>query len=150
MVIEVLGPRTEAILRLLTSVGEMHAEDADAVADAARTIGLQERAEAWARLLEGSSAEERTRALQAARIVRQRALAVRQRGTRRDEAFWIAASDAALALAATGVDDEPARRLLLSPMASRVPWLAGRGSRARIPRQRDGHRQGNGEDATRG
>lgn len=152
MVIEVFGPRTDAVLRLLTSIGELRAEDADVVAAAARSIELRQRAEAWAQVLQGGSAEDRTRALQAVRIVRQRALAVRQRGSRRDEAFWVAASDAALALAMDGVDVdvEPAHRLLLSAMASRVSWLAEGPTVTRIPVQRNGHRQGERGDATKG
>lgn len=147
MVVEVLGPRTDAILRLLTSIGELRAEDVDVVAAAARGIDLQQRAEAWAEILQGQGAEERSRALQAVRIVRQRALAVRQSRRPRDEAFWVAASDAALVVATSGRDDEPVRRLLLAPMASRVPWLAKENGVARIPRQRDRSRPGQRGDA---
>lgn len=140
----IFGARTPWVLRLIGELSDLSAEDADTVAEAWRRTPATERAAAWAVMQDERDAEERSHSEYAALVARRRALSVSRMHGRPEPGFSSAAWDAAVAVAAVGQDADPASyEVLVSPLATRLPWLwrAGPASseqppRAGIPTQR--------------
>lgn len=141
--IDIFGPETPRLLRLMSEISDLNADDVDAVARAWRGTSLEERAAAWSMIQTMASPEERIAIQHAALLARHRALNVSQQSGRRDWAFWSAAWDAAGAVAADGgLGDEWSYEVLVSALASKLPWLSQRGSATEIPRQRGSVQRG--------
>jgi hypothetical protein len=135
--IDIFGPQTPRLLRLITEICDVRPEDLDVVAEAWRRTSVEDRASAWAAIQQRADAEKRIAIQNAALVARHQALIVSQARGQRDSAFWSAAWDAAGALASTWQDGgDSAYRVLVSPMATTLPWLLEGEHAPDIPLQR--------------
>lgn len=141
--IDIFGPQTPRLLRLITEICDVRSVDVDVVADAWRRTSIEERASAWAAIQQGADAETRIAIQNAALVARHQALIVSRARGQRDSAFWSAAWDAAGALASTWQDGgEGAYRVLVSPMATTLRWLLEGEHAPEIPQQRGTEERG--------
>lgn len=141
--IDIFGPQTQRLLRLITDLSDLRAEDVQAVADAWRRISSEERAAAWAAIQHGTDTEKRIAIHNAALVARHQALIVAQSRGLREAAFSSAAWDAAAALAAAPKPaDERMYWVLTSPMAISLPWLLEGEKRPAVPQQRSAIERG--------
>jgi hypothetical protein len=141
-VIDIFGPQTPGLLRLMTDLSDLEPENVHAVARAWRHTSVEERASAWAAIQHGAAAAERIAIQNAALVARHQALIVARSRGERDSAFWSAAWDAAGALAARRNGVERPYRVLVGPLATRLPWLLEGERASGIPRQRAGAERG--------
>lgn len=107
----VLGPNTRGVLHLISHLRRLDAERIDAVA------------EAWKRRSARARARARAAVAHAA-LARDAAMTVASRHDRADWAFWVAAWDAAMAVAMGGMLTDRDYQELVGPLASVMPWLA--------------------------
>jgi hypothetical protein len=122
--IDIFGPQTPRLFRLLTEMSELRPQDVDAISDAWRRTSAEQRARAWTAIHQAVDPEERIAIQNAALVARHLALAVSREKGLRDSAFWSAAWDAAGALAAAGRNvNDRAYPVLVSAMASAFTWL---------------------------
>jgi hypothetical protein len=125
--IDIFGPDTLRLLRLLDEVRHLSAEDVEAVARAWRRSEPEDRARAWARIHQSATATERIAILNGALLARWNAISRPQPAGRRSQALGSAAWDAGGAVVAAGQHgDMPAYLTLVAPMASRLTWLKHR------------------------
>lgn len=135
--IDIFGPQTPRLLRLICDIGEVAPEDVDMVAKAWRGTSARERAAAWSTIHHGADAQKRIAIQNAALVARHQALIASTSRGERDSAFWSAAWDAAGALASTWQDGgDRAYRVLVAPMATTLSWLLEGEQAPEIPRQR--------------
>jgi hypothetical protein len=145
----IFGPHTSQVVKFVTDLRQLSAEQIAAVTRAWREGSDTDRAEAWAQLYRAASKQERYSILAAASVARKEAMDVAQVLHRADWAFWAAAWDAAAAIAAEerigGHYD-----VLIAPVVAVMPSLAqGRGS-VQVPAQRAGRQaepEGAGQDS---
>lgn len=141
--IDIFGPQTGRLLRLISELSDLRAEDVEAVARAWSSTPVQERASAWAAIQQSTDARKRIAIQNAALMARHQALIVAQARGLRETGFWSAAWDAAGAVAAAPVNGEArAYRVLTSPMAVTLPWLSEADEASGIPQQRNGTERG--------
>lgn len=139
--IDIFGPETPRLLRLMTELSDLRPENVNAVAEAWRSASDEERAAAWATLQHGADAAKRITIQNAALVARHQALIVARSRGHGDSAFWSAAWDAAGALAgARRNGDERAYRVLVHPMATTLHWLLDGEQGPGIPLQRGAER----------
>lgn len=124
--IEIFGPNTVTVVRLIAQILELEADDIDQVATAWRASPAEDRAAAWNAVRHAATLQEAEAIRNAAAVARHQALTTALARDRHDWAFWSAASDAAGALAADwAAVDVRAYRVLVSPMATTLEWLLG-------------------------
>jgi len=119
--IDIFGPETPCLMRLLADISVMTQNDVDAVAGAWSKASGDERAVAWAAVERRADDDKRLEIHHAARVARQHALTVTRSRGRRETAFAAAAWDAAGAVSSGAADW--AYHLLCAPMATRLTWL---------------------------
>lgn len=135
--IDIFGPQTPRLLRLICDISDVGSEDVDMVAKAWRETPTQERAAAWSAIQHGADAQKRIAIQNAALVARHQALIVARSRGERDSAFWSAAWDAAGALASTWQDGgDRAYRVLVAPLATTLSWLLEGEQAPEIPVQR--------------
>lgn len=135
--IDIFGPQTSRLLRLISDICDVGSEDLEMVAKAWRGASAEERAAAWSAIHHGADARKRIAIQNAALVARHQALIVSKSRGQRDSAFWSAAWDAAGALASTWEDGgDRAYRVLVSPMATSLSWLLDGDGPTGIPQQR--------------
>lgn len=135
--IDIFGPQTPRLLRLICDIGDLGSEGVDMVAKAWRGTSTEERAAAWSAIHHGADAQRRIAIQNAALVARHQALIVSKSRGERDSAFWSAAWDAAGALASTWQDGgSRAYRVLVAPMATTLSWLLDGEQAPDIPLQR--------------
>jgi hypothetical protein len=135
--LDIFGPETPRLLRLITEISDLGPDDISAVGNTWRRTTVEERARAWAAIQHSASSEERSLIQNAALVARHRALTLSQMQGERDSGFWSAAWDAAGALAgAAPHGDATAYRVLVSAMATKMHWLWQETPTTEIPLQR--------------
>lgn len=141
--IDIFGPQTHRLLRLITDLSDMRAEDVKVVADAWRRISAEERAAAWSAIQHGTDTDKRIAIRNAALVARHQALIVSQARGLREAAFPSAAWDAAAAVAAAPKPaDEKTYWVLTYPMATTLPWLMEEEQPPEVPQQRSAIKRG--------
>ncbi|GGZ97553.1 hypothetical protein ACFOOM_25320 [Streptomyces echinoruber] len=118
----VFGPNTRGVLRFLTRIEDLSAQQIDRVAGLWRQTSSQTRAEAWAEVRRTTTEEERYRILVAASAARRAALDTALSHQRHDWAFWAAVWDAVMAIAVCDrIGDH--YDVLIAPVAAVMPSL---------------------------
>ena len=95
------GPNTGRVLEFIAELPELSPEQMNLVTSAWKQASSRARGEAWARLVRGTTRQERYPILAAASLARQVAIDAASRLDRPDWAFWAAAHEAAAAIAAS-------------------------------------------------
>jgi hypothetical protein len=122
--IEIFGANTFRVVRFISQIPELGADDMDVVATAWRSTSVEERAAAWISVQNATKPEHRDAVRNAAAVARRQALRAALARDLHDWAFWSAAADAAGALAADALQPhDGSYRLLVSAMATRLQWL---------------------------
>jgi hypothetical protein len=119
---EIFGGHTRQVLDFLARLRDISPAEIDQVTNAWKQASDLDRAEAWARLHNVTTAKERHPILAAASAARRTAMETTRTLRRPDWAFWAAAWDAAGAIAADGRLGN-AYDTLTAPLALLVPSL---------------------------
>ena len=119
----VLGPNTRGVLHLISHLRRLDAERIDAVAAEWKRRSARARARARAAVAQAATGEQRVGALAAAALARDAEMTVASRHGRTDWAFWVAAWDAAMAVAMGGRIPDRDYQELVGPLAGVIPWL---------------------------
>lgn len=149
--IDIFGPETQGLRRLITEPSDLRAEDVPAVADAWKRISSEERAAAWSAIQRGTDTQERITIQNAALVARHQALIVSQARGLREAGFSSAASDAAAApIHPDGrTYDGPTYRVPTFSMATTLSCLLEGEKRPAVPRQRGVIERGAGDERAR-
>jgi len=117
------GQDGQRVLTLITGIADLTADDVGQVTDAWKQVCPSDRAQAWTRLVQATTEQERYQILAAASLARREALVTAHRLRGVDGAFWAAASAAAAAVAA-GPRIGRHYGTLTAPLATVMPPLA--------------------------
>jgi hypothetical protein len=117
-------PNGQRVMALVACIAGLSAGQVDQVTRAWNRGGRQGRARAWAQLTRATARDERCQILAAASLARREALQTARRMQRTDWAFWAAACDAGLAVAA-GARIGQHYDTLVAPFAEVMPALGG-------------------------